>query len=735
MKNYNFQDCHEEKIHIPGHIQSFGYLVVFDFDSRIIKYASTNITDLFGTEAELLLGKKLADFPLIYDILYNAETSINFRIEQPRNKIYQPEILWINDKKYYYQLYSFNNLIYSEFEEVLDNSTNRNILLNLGNDILRVETEEELWQSLVDEINEIIEYDRVMIYKFLSDGSGKVIAENKNETYDSLLNVHYPESDIPRQARALYLKKRKRLIADVHSPVVPVIGLESEPLDMVLVSSRAVSPIHLEYLQNSNVASSFSTSIVVNDTLWGLVACQNTNPKHIDLYDRQITEVLTRITANAYTSLINNQQLQYSHSFYQTTLELKEEILLEDKIENIENFIDYMKNFVVSDGITFYSPHNQTSSGSIPDPTHIAELAQWALKNLREDIYYSDHFYTDSSFELGPEENSIGVMLLILNRIEGKMVFWFKKESIRTIQWAGMDDKMLEQREIFDEKLLVKTPRKSFEIIREVQRGRSTSWTDKDIAGITILQNLLLETTNEKNSRISELNRILQEKNDELDTFSYTVSHDLRSPLTVMGLTAQQLMNKITDASQKEKVKEIMVQVEDLTAMMNDILNLSRVNKSEIELIKLQPESIINRCIQESMANFSLGNTNISTQNFPEILADKTMAYQVISNIIGNAVKYSSKKENPKVEIWAEELPESVVYFVKDNGIGISQEYREKMFQLFSRQPNALEFKGSGVGLSIVKRLMERMGGEIDFDSEPNVGSTFRITFQKPVHD
>ena len=733
MRNFNFQECHEEKIHIPGHIQSFGYLIVLHYDTWNVKYVSENIAEVFGVKPYELMGRRLREFPIIADTIVQTETSQSFRNSEPRNKVFQPEMINVLGIKYYYQLFTSENLIYLEFEKVYDNSTNRNILLNLGNDVLRVESEEELWQSLVNEISTVIGYDRVMIYRFLPDGSGKVIAENKNDNLESLLNVHFPESDIPRQARELYLKKRKRIVSNVNSKVVQIISDESEPLNMEFVSARAVSPIHLEYLRNSGVEASFSTSIVVNDALWGIVACQNLTPKHIDLYDRQISEVLTRITANTFMALQSKKQLRYSHSFYQKTLDLKEEMLLEEDLDDIENLADYLNNFVLSDGTAVFMPNKLIVKGITPDKARIEQIVNWAVLNLEEDIFYTDNLYDTETVDFEKDEKSPGIMVLILDRAKRKVAIWFKSESVRQIRWAGLQDKNFEERNLYGEEVMVKTPRKSFEIVKETLKGRSEQWTDSDIVGITILQNLILKTTQEKNARITELNQTLKEKNEELDAFSYTVSHDLRSPLTVMGLNAQQLLNKTQDESQKSKVQQILDQVNDLTEMMNDILNLSRANHSEIELNSLNPQTIIDRVIQEAGTNFGTENTEIITGDFLHISADRTMAYQVFSNVIGNAVKYSSRKDFPKVEITSREYDDKIVYYISDNGIGISDESKHKMFQLYSRQPNAMEFKGSGVGLSIVKRLMNRMGGDIDFESEKDVGTVFHLIFDKPV--
>ena len=733
MQNLQFWDCHEEQIHIPGHIQSFGYLIVLDKNTSVVKYCSENIYEIFGIEAAELLEKDLKEFQEIYAVLYAAKSSSNFRSEEIKVKVYNPEIIQFNQKRLYYHLSATEDLIYLEFEKVYNLNDSNDLLLNLGNEILSTQSEEILWNALVQEIQEVIKYDRVMIYKFLPDGSGKVIAEKKSENLNSLLHVHFPETDIPKQARALYLKKRKRIFTDVYAQPIPIISYEKNSLDLSQVSSRAMSPIHGEYLKNSGVTSSFSTSIIINDELWGLVACQNIEKKHIELYDRQLAEVLTRVTANAYSAIQNQKQLELSREFYLINLDLKGKLLLDDNVvSSLENSFHLLKNFVEADGVALITKRKTTTAGAVPEPEILDRIATWALENLENNFYKNAQFLKDFKDELNLDTTAAGVLIFILNKDEGELIIWTKIEKPRTIQWAGLAEKTVEERQIYGETKTVRTPRKSFEIIQEQVTGHSEDWTAKDETGVMVLEDLILKSTQNKNEKFASLNKILKEKNEELDTFSYTVSHDLRTPLTVMGLNAQQLLNKTENDLQKGKIKEILNQVQDMTAMMNDILNLSRVNKSEIVLQTLPTENLVKKIIDEVKTSQGLTDTEIIVGDFPDVYADKTMMYQVFLNVIGNAVKYSSHAQNPKVEIQSKIENDHVIFSVKDNGIGISDDTRDKVFQLFSREDNAMEFKGSGVGLSIVKRLMNRMKGDVTFESKLNEFTIFHLIFKKP---
>ena len=169
--------------------------------------------------------------------------------------------------------------------------------------------------------------------------------------------------------------------------------------------------------------------------------------------------------------------------------------------------------------------------------------------------------------------------------------------------------------------------------------------------------------------------------------------------------------------------------------MILNVLELSKIKKSEIKLKSIQVDSLITKVAEDSKISFESPHTDIIIQNTPEVLGDQTMVYQVFGNVIGNAVKYSSKSEKPKVKIVGETTDNVVIYKITDNGIGIDQEESKKMFKIFSRMNNAKEFKGNGVGLSIVHHLMEKMGGKISYESESGKGTTFILKFQKPNYD
>lgn len=306
----NFVECHEEPIHVPGHIQSFGYLIGICTVSVTINFCSQNIGEIFSIDnAQELLGKQLSDFPAIFNILSTSDIFKSLKDNTKReNETYFDKIT-LNEKKYHFSLFRSGQNIFLEFEKVIKNPHKR--ITNKYDNFYVIEDDLGIWDELLNTLSNIINYDRIMVYKFMEDGSGKVISEVNNGVLESYIGLHYPEQDIPRQARELYLKKRKRIFSDVYSEPVPLISKIDSPINLTYAATRAMSPIHGQYIKNSEASSSFSISIIIDDKLWGLVTCQNKIAKHIDLEDRVQAGIFTVLASNAYSSFKSKKDLEY----------------------------------------------------------------------------------------------------------------------------------------------------------------------------------------------------------------------------------------------------------------------------------------------------------------------------------------------------------------------------------------------------------------------------------------
>lgn len=719
----------EKPIHNPGSIQSFGYLIGIEILSHSITILSENIKDLFNIESlDLYFGKKISDFPDLFKSI--LESDIFGTIDQLTKRESETyfDKIFIHQKQYHFSVFKSNNHIFLEFEEVYENINKK--ITNKYDNFYIVENDEGIWELLLNTISTIINYDRIMVYKFMEDGSAKVIAENTYNNLESFLGLHYPESDIPKYARELFIKKRKRIFSNVNSKPVKLISNLDEDIDLTYVNSRTMSPIHARYIKNTGASSNFSISIIIDDVLWGIVNCQNTDPKHIDLEDRVQAGIFTVLAANAYSSFRSKKELKYRLDLNNKIAKLKSQFLkyntlFESLIENKSE----LRKLPEADGLAIVSGDGIVTDGITPSVDIIEKIVDWAYDNTVDSIFISHSFLRDYNQILDLDETAAGVVIYFGEKSKDEVLIWFRGESEQYINWAGNPEV---KRTIYSTSR-DSNRKSSFDVFTEELKGLSVRWTHNHEMAVHAIRDVILETSHKQNNLIKKLNDQLQKLNEELDTFSYTISHDLGTPLTVMKLNAQMLLKNLEGESTKNKAKinAIITEIDNMARMMQDVLQLSKAKQGEIELATIDTYQTIVKLSEDAKMTYESENCEIVINNCPEVLADKTMLYQVFLNIINNAVKYSSHQPNPRVEIEGFVENQKVFYKITDNGIGIPEVEKEKMFKIFSRMDNAKKFKGNGIGLSIVHRIMQRIGGDVDYTSS-EAGTCFILTFQKP---
>jgi signal transduction histidine kinase len=219
----------------------------------------------------------------------------------------------------------------------------------------------------------------------------------------------------------------------------------------------------------------------------------------------------------------------------------------------------------------------------------------------------------------------------------------------------------------------------------------------------------------------------LEAVNKELEAFSYSVSHDLRTPLRAVNGYAMMLKEDFEDKLGEEGNRVINTIINNANMMgrlIDDLLAFSRLGRKELVLTEVDMYTLVKGCINELQENQDQ-NHQIKVKKLPVAEADSSLIKQVWLNLIGNAMKYSSKKDHPEIEIGFINDKNRKVYFVKDNGVGFDMQYSSKLFGVFQRLHRNDEFEGTGVGLALVKRIIDKLGGEIWAESSPSNGAAF----------
>lgn len=259
----------------------------------------------------------------------------------------------------------------------------------------------------------------------------------------------------------------------------------------------------------------------------------------------------------------------------------------------------------------------------------------------------------------------------------------------------------------------------------------------EDITDIVSKRDELSNQKKELERQVLERTRELEEVNEELEAFSYSVSHDLRAPLRAITGFGQILKQDYSSNLDKEGNRLLNIVIENANNMgelIDDILTFSRLGRSSLSRSKFNFENLCEAVYQGLIIteNDLKDRIELTYNQLPAINADAKMIRQAVENLLSNAIKYSSRNDGPiRIEIGCKEADKFYRFYIKDNGIGFDPEYSHKLFEIFQRLHSQEEFEGTGVGLALVKRIINRHNGTIWAESIPGQGSTFYFTLPK----
>jgi light-regulated signal transduction histidine kinase (bacteriophytochrome) len=515
----------------------------------------------------------------------------------------------------------------------------------------------------------------------------------------------------------------------VNSTDVPVISTASAGiLDLTYSQLRAVSPIHIQYLKNMGVASSFSISLFYQKELWGLIACHNYTPRFIDYATRDASKLVGQILSAALEFRQHNANQQtlsvFKHNVDHLAKYLNSKSTLGDAL--FQQDINLMHIVHCSGAVLFYDG-KQYCIGNTPDKMHLPGLLAWLNENRGGQTYYTSSFSTDYPAASTYEAIAAGVMTLPLSNQPDEWIIWFKEELAQQVTWAGNPDKPVS---VSADGAQILSPRHSFATWTKEVKGRSIDWTPEELQSAQWLKEAILTSISTKASAARVINERLRLAYEELDTFSYTISHDLKTPLSAIKGYAQILAgDKTLSDHANHIINRIADRAEKMGLMIKAVLDYSRIGRLEGELQMIDTANVINEIIQDIEQTYSTKGPKLTLGDMPSLRGDPVMIWQLFSNLIGNAVKYSVQKESAHVHIEGWTSEDKVFYSIKDNGIGIARADLDKIFLLFSRMSNANAIEGSGVGLAIVKKIVEKHGGIIWAESELGIGTTLFLSF------
>ncbi|WP_137927912.1 ATP-binding protein [Cupriavidus sp. 2SB] len=746
-------DCAREPIHIPGGIQPHGYLLSVDEAGRVVQ-ASRNVAVLAGIDIEAVAGRALAEVvgAEAAGLALRALDSLEAEgiplyagsIDDPRtgrgDASSHPPLAIV--------VHSHLGVRIVEFEPARGRAevfaSMYPLVRTFINSLQHAGDIEGLAALAAREVHRITGFGRTMVYSFDDEGHGHVIAESMEPGYASYLGQRFPASDIPVQARALYVRNRIRLIADadyVAAPLVPALHpATGKPTDLTYASLRSISPVHVQYMKNMGTWASMSMSIVVRGRLWGLISCHHDTARLPSFEVRTACEHIAQVLSLQVEAKEDHAEADYRLALRRTQTNLLASMAnTEDFVESIGSDARSLLGLVGATGAVAVFEGRIVRVGDAPPDAAIEAMVTW-LDAQSEEVFATDNLAQAwpeaADHGLGPE--AAGVLVVSLSRLFRNYVIWFRAEVVRTIRWAG------DPRAKLSTLSTTLSPRESFEVWTQIVRGRSQPWRQAEIEVAGEFRGALLGIVLRRAEELAQLALELGRVNRELEGFSYTVSHDLRAPLRhIVGfadLLRDMDYSRLSDRG-KHFIERIIAQARFGGKLVDDLLAFSQMGRAALRPQRLDMKALVERLVSEESKDIGTRRLECRVGDLGHVMADPVLMDVVLRNLIANAIKFTGLRgvdadgAPAQVEIGVEpgegEYAGHDVFFVRDNGVGFDMRYADKLFGVFQRLHRVEEFPGTGIGLASVRRIVERHGGTTWAHAEVDKGATIRFSLPR----
>lgn len=630
-------DCDREPIHIPGSIQPHGCLLSLDLEHRrVVQYAG-DLQRLLGSSCQSPLGETLEALvgPSSAAQIWRAHSAA-----QPR-----PLPMRSHGVEITTPLGPLDCLLHRQGERLIleflpSLQAETEDALTLVQSMLAALEETVSVQSFcdtaVEQLRAATGFDRVMIYRFQEAGDGVVEAEARAPEMESFLDLHYPESDIPKQARQLYLRNWVRAIPDAAytpAPLIPERDPQAEaPLDLSFAALRSVSPLHTRYLQNMGVAASMSLSIVLRGKLWGLIACHHRTPYRLARAIQSACEMFAQTFSLQLGAKLEAEMLEYRLRQRAVHQQLVARLAGVDSLsEGMIRYRPNLLNLIEAEGVAVCINGEIAEAGRTPGRDALHELMV-LLRDTNTDGVFACDRLQEMFPAWGHGRDAAGVLALSVSRTPQDWVFWFRPEVIETVTWAGNPHKAVE---LASGGQL--TPRASFAAWSETVRGRSKPWQSWEVEGAQALRVSVLEVVLR---RIDQLARERQEANQRQALLVAELDHRVKNVLA--NVQALMRHTRRSNTSLDGYVDGLERRLKAMAYVQN-LLSAGRWRGAQLH-----------RLIEDQLRPFELDPSQLRISGEPLELAPKAALSlsMVLHELSTNAAKYGSlSRETGKLAV------------------------------------------------------------------------------------
>lgn len=470
--------CADEAIHMPGSVQPHGFLLGLDTEGERVIFASENAEDFLGIPLKLLLGSTI-------DLFLERELLASVRVLKCAIDS-QGLVSYLGTFRVRGELCSVVThcvdgrriLEFERQDRLVGAETMNAVITNFVGALSKLESETELCQAITKQVKDLTGFDRVLLYCFDSAGHGTVLAEENNGVLPSYLDLRFPASDIPAQARALYLSNTVRIIPDASYDPIPIRGLPGEAtdhLDMSHCVLRSVSLVHLEYMRNMGTISSMSVSIVSEGQLWGLISAHHAQPCVVPYLVRSACDMLTKMVGAHLTAFRTASRLRTMVHFHEVQRRMLTQIAAENNyISALATRMESLMEVTAAGGAVLAVDGRFDCIGETPKIDALRRLTEWLDGQSGLDLYETNHLSSELPWTAYLADVASGLLAIRISDVQRRYVLWFRPEVVRTVRWAGEPIRPADEAKHLH-------PRASFEEWKETLRGQSLPWSSVEI--------------------------------------------------------------------------------------------------------------------------------------------------------------------------------------------------------------------------------------------------------------
>ena len=735
----NLTNCDQEPIHIPGSIQPHGFLLGINHQSFEVSFCSGNVEEFTGVSYQKLLGKNSTEI-FGSDFLSMLQSCTSLAPGQFKN--FKAGLL---EKEFEFAAHLSNETIVLESEPVTQKVPQDGDLFSWSRQLLgymeEAHTLVQLCSKVAGGIRRITGYDRVMVYRFDRDYNGEVIAEDKRQDLESFLGLHYPHTDIPVQARELYIKNLLRVIVDVHYVPVPLYTQDDgsqKNLDLSYSALRSVSPIHIQYLQNMGVGATLTISLIHKNKLWGLIACHHYSPKQLTLEVR----LAARLQGHFITSQIDMRQANEDFETVGKVTAALETFTIgkfDMKRESLQQMVQdpNMLKLCNANGAAIIVDGKIYAAGTTPREHHLQSLCTLLSQRAQNGFFFTDTLTKNFAELQAVSEVTPGIVYFSLGKLTDNCVMWFRTETISEVTWAGDPNKAIEK----DAGGL--SPRKSFEQWKETVKFKSKPWIEAELRSASNFVNMLQKhitgiLLSEEEEKQRALVQTLAETNAELENINWISTHDFQEPLRKIQLLSSYVLSGDEPQISPDiyrKVDRINAAAQHMQNLIRDILKYTKLNYGHDKFERVSLNEVVTDVLKELEEPVRSANAKVVVSELPIIYCIPFLVRQLFTNLLYNSLKFASADRAPVISIsvgLAEPSGHGGQFYkiqYADNGIGFDEQYNEQIFKIFTRLHNINDYPGSGIGLALCKKIMTTHHGYIRAEGKPGHGATFLLYF------